>query len=329
MINNIKINNSYFIVFLIIIIISTLYINTEKKNIENNDGYNAINRDIFDKEREILNNIVSKFIGKIYKLILNKTKSVRVNTSRILSFSRHYQESKNPESNYYKVVQILKDNKRKYLDNIINEILLAKNLKESKYFEHRNDLETLVDYHANRKNYDSQKCLGYIIYYIFIHQLGVFFKDIDLLVEKLEENNVTYSESEYSDEAIREIINNIFYDLNNLINDIYKKMNPIKIITYKKFLNQLKSDKVNLDRINTEIIKIIRNYIIQLLYLYERNGMKENTFINILSFNIIFSEFKKFMNNYLYESNINDVIYPEDKITSVTSSKLFNFHHQN
>ena len=182
MINNIKINNSYFIVFLIIIIISTLYINTEKKNIENNDGYNAINRDIFDKEREILNNIVSKFIGKIYKFILNKTKSVRLNTSRILPLSRHYQESKNPETSYYKVVQILKDNKRKYLDNIINEILLAKNLKESKYFEHRNDLETLVDYHVNRKNYD---CFGQLPdvkdpngYSDFIKKCRVLGKDI-------------------------------------------------------------------------------------------------------------------------------------------------------
>ena len=307
MINNIKMNNSYFIVFLIVIIFSTLYINLKKKNIENNDNYN-ITEEFFNKK-------LSELLGVINRYIFEGIG--QLNTSRELKkFSQHNMDSNSIESRGHKIREALNNNINKHFDNIVNHHLLLKEFTEEKYSNYVNNLHAFKDYYFNIKMYNTFDCLKIIIFYIFIYQLGVVFMDMDYLAEKMSENseNLNIDGLNYSGDAIREKVTTILNKLNILTDNIHKLVNSNELTTYRTLIDRLKENNNYIEEINDKIIDIIKSDVVTLLNLYEKNGMKETTFNNIITFNVILPTFKKFKENHLNDLDIDLIIYNEDRI---------------
>lgn len=315
MINNIKINNSYFIIFLIVIIISTLYINLKKKNIENNDNYYD-----YDITGELFNEKLSDFFRVINIYIFEGIGQLNT-SSELKKFSQHNMESNSIESKPYRIIETLNNNIDIHFDNIVEEYLLVREFTEEKYNQYPNNLEAFKDYYFNIKMYNSNDCLKIIIYYVFINQLGVFFMDMDYLAEKISQNseNLNSDGLNYSGDAIREIVTNILNKLNTLTSNIYNRVNTNELTTYRTLIDRLKENDNNDENsiknlINIEIIDIIKSDVVTLLNLYEKNGMKETTFNNIIIFNTILPKFKIFKENYLNDSDIDLIIDTVDMI---------------
>ena len=240
MINNIKINNSYFIVFLIVIIFSTLYINLKKKNIENNDNYN-ITEEFFNKK-------LSELLGVINRYIFEGIG--QLNTSRELKkFSQHNMDSNSIESRPHKIRETLNNNINKHFDNIVEEYLLVREFTEEKYNQYPNNLEAFKDYYFNIKLYNTFDCLKFIIFYIFIYQLGVFFMDMDYLAEKIRENseNLNSDRLNYSGDAIREKVSTILKKLNILTSKIHKLVNSNESTSYRTLIDRLKGNNNHIE----------------------------------------------------------------------------------
>ena len=311
MINNIKINNSYFIIFLIVIIISTLYINLKKKNIENNDNYYYD----YDITGELFNEKLSELLEVINIYIFEGIGQLNT-SSELKKFSQHNMESKSIESKSYRIIETLNNNINIYFDNMVEEYLLVREFTEEKYNQYPNNLEAFKDYYFNIKMYNSNDCLKIIIYYVFINQLGVFFMDMDYLAEKISENgeNLNSDGLNYSGDAIREIVTNILKKLNTLTSNIYNRVNTNELTTYRTLIDRLKGNNKHIEEINKEIINIIKSDVVTLLNLYEKNGMRETTFNNIIIFNTILPKFKIFKENYLNDSDIDLIIDTVDMI---------------
>ena len=140
--------------------------------------------------------------------------------------------------------------------------------------------------------------------------------DMDYLAEKIRENseNLNSDRLNYSGDAIREKVSTILKKLNILTSKIHKLVNSNESTSYRTLIDRLKGNNNHIEEINGEIIDIIKSDIVILLNLYEKNGMKETTFNNIISFNVILHTFKKFKENHLNDLDIDLIIYDEDRI---------------
>lgn len=312
MINNIKINNSYFIVFLIIIIISTLYISIKDKNYETMSPHSTkkslIKRDI------IVNKIAVPFLGKI---LTNNLQNKIYKQDKVDKLSTSIKLLDDPDSKIYIFYNTLMNNLENNYFKIVDNLKNDKSLQGTEFKYFNNDLQILLHYYFFEENNKAEKFLMYIISYVFMNNLYnlLFFNNNsiikmnkEIIEDKIMSNINNDSTDSYSDEDVNIIIRGIIKKLFNLMIEIYQEIytspnstpNTNIITTFSNVIGKLDNNR---KKINKECIKIILIDVVKLIKYYEIKGIRRNSLYFYITLKELFEKFIE-LNHHLTDNGI-------------------------